>query len=441
MRMNLGRRRLNGDETQIREFVYLDETSVESLLASVDGEILVQRTNTSSRSSEAGIAAQADGKTPFGKVSFAPTLKKSSGSEVQELRKSVAQSAFARFRSNNFQQFVIRPLASGAKRRKIKRLLDELEPKALRKLGQGIPLDELRRGDLLEVETDLVAADIFKARTAISAVTDVVEAYPSFLTVELRDQLKLARPLTSLIDSLNGNAIPVVGENPSIYVSEINGRKWLMSGYSSDHDSVEHNLALEGQALRPWFWGDVGRILFRPARFRMLCRVLNPSLTNAPSSSYTGTILRTIDDGLASTVDGLGSMFLGALRSGHQAAAQKADEHVSSSPVVSRYVEKLAFAIADAELVLPPEVEAHLSTLDLHALPTSAQTDVFLIIDRALDLRPATIGEDALSALRDDIRTEFGLWPWSPAQITQAADVAPERATSFLEVAIVAVYW
>lgn len=430
-----------GDETQVREFVYLDETTVESLLASVDGEILVQRTNTQTRSNEAGVGGQAEGKVPFGKVSFAPTLKRSRGSEVQELRKSVAQSAFARFRSKNFHQFVIRPLGAGARTRRMKRQLGQFEAKALRKFGQGVPLDELRRGDLLEVETDLVAADIFKARTAISAVTDVVEAYPSFLTIELRDQLKLARPLTSLIDRLNGNAIPVVGENPSIHVRNIDGRSWLLNGHSPDIDGAVPELTLEGQALRPWFWGDVGRILFRPARFRMLCRVLNPTLTDAPSSSYTGTILRTIDEGLASTVDGMGSMFLGALRTGHQAAVKKVDGLGSSSAVLSRYVEKLALAAGAAELTLPAEVEANLLTLDLRAQSVSAQTEVFRLIDRSIDFETVMPSEHDLARIRDDVRSEFGLWPWSSAKITSAQSTTVEQAKSFLEVAIVAVYW
>jgi hypothetical protein len=257
-------RRVTTDESPIREFAYLDEVSVESLLASVDGEVLVQRTSTESRSSEAGLGAGLGASTPFGKASFAPALKQTRGNEVQELRKSVAQSAFARLRNKNFNRFVIRPLRLPVSKR-IQRRIHDLDPKVLRKYGQGLPLCELKRGDLLEIETTIAAADIFKVRTAVSAITNVVDAHPSFLTTELRDQLGLAKPLVTLIDSLNGDAIPVRGEAASVTITDVAGEPWLVSA-SATPGITGQSLTLESQAFARWFWGDVGRILFRPAR-------------------------------------------------------------------------------------------------------------------------------------------------------------------------------
>lgn len=431
------------NESDVREFVYLDETSVESLLASVDGEILVQRTNTASKSTEAGIAGKFRAKSPFGHASFAPTLKQSRGSEVQELHKSVAQSAFARFRSKNLTKFAIRPLPAKGLGRRVRRRLKDLDPKAIRNCGQGIPLSDLERGDLLEFETDLVAADIFKARTAISAVTDVVDAYPSFLEVDLRESLKLARPLTALIDSLTGASIPVVGESPSIQLAEIGGVRWLVNSSLHAATGAKPQVALEGVALQQWFWGDVGRILFRPARYRMLCRVVNPVLTDTASGSYAGSILRTVSDDLADTVDGLGTMFLGALRSGHRIATEAVTATPGLDPALWAYVREATRLAGSEPTQLACEAIQMFEGVTLRQLSIEQQSLIFSKVDETLALSSSTVDFDARAHLRDRIRTERGLWPWSPAEGTSDAndDSTVSGPDGYLEVAIVAVCW
>jgi len=437
MPFRLFKRKIATDETPIREFVYLDEVSVESLLASVDGEVLVQRTTSESRSTESGFGGTLGANTPFGKASFAPTLKKTRGNEVQELRKSVAQSAFARFRNRNFHRFVIRPLKARVPKYVQRRLLKH-DPKALRKYGQGLPLRDLRRGDLLEIDATIAAADIFKARTAISAITDVVDANPAFLTTELRDQLGLAKPLISLIDSLNGDAIPVRGESTTIATTEIGGEPWLVSA-GTVIGSAGETVTLDSQAFARWFWGDVGRILFRPARYKMLCRVLSTEVRDGPTNSYVGSILRTVSDDLAETVDGLGSTFLSALRAGHEEATSGTSSPVASEVVV-RYLQLLGEARGTEAPVLSPKEAGALSAVDLKQLSVPAQVSFFQAVDEAVGVDPPAVPDVMRADMRDLVRTEFGLWPWSNQP--QAAAAEAQRSSSpLLEVAIVAVYW
>ncbi len=425
----------------IREFVYLNETSVESLLASADGEILVQRTSTASRSSEASLTAGLSGKTPIGKASFAPALKTSKGSEVQELRKSVAQSAFARFRDRNAHQFTIRPVNALTISRRGRKLLKATDGSALKKYKQGIRVSDLKRGDLLEIETDLVAADIYKARTAISAVADVMDAYPSFASIELRDQLRAARPVTALIDSLNGDSIPVFGQNPSIGLQKIDGELWILNkaGISTGDDATK--LSLEAQTLEPWFWGDTARILFRPERYTMLCRVINPSLSEAPSSSYIGAILGTIDSSLATTVDAMGSMFLGAMREGHHKSTETTAFQTTSLEVINNYVSKLGEHMPSAPLALPSEMRGSMSRVNIKQLTPESQVDFFGALDEALGVTDEDISPQVKVAIRDAVRTEHRLWPWSRDPSTPSTQSEPPTSNAYLEVAIVAVYW
>lgn len=434
------RRRSFGSE--IREFVYLDETSVESLLASVDGEILVQRTDTQSKSRESSMTAGISKKTHFGQASFAPTLKTVRGTEVQELRKSVAQSAFARFRAKNISKFALLPRGSVRVGPIDKFLLGRRAPRTMKRLGQGIPLKDLKRGDLLEIDTDLVASDIYKARTAMSAVTSVVESFPTFLTIELRDALKNARPLTELIDSLTGNAIPVVGQNPGIAVLDVQGEPWLVNAsILSSGPTNAAELALESVANPRWFWGDVGRILFRQTRFTMLCRVVNPALTNAESGSYVGSILRTINDDLAETVDGLGTMFLGALRSGHN-NNKLAPSGGPLDPALLDYAARIQELAGRAEAPVPIGMSEFFGGQRLKGLNVDAQTAAFKLTDQLAQITDEEVGIEKRLELREAMRELHGLWPWSPvASQKGSSEPDDDLNVRFLEVAIVAVYW
>jgi len=434
------RRRQKTSESSIREFVYLDEISVESLLASTDGEVLVERTSTESRSSESSLSGSVEGKTPFGVASFSPALSKSRGNEVQELRKSVAQSAFARFRTKNISQFVIRPLP-GRISKGVQRKLNALDASTLRKYGQGLPVAELKRGDLLEIEATIAAADIFKVRTALSAITGVVDSHPSFLTTEIRDQLAMSKPLISLIDSLNGDAIPIRGESASVIVSDVSGEPWLLSPQGVVSPSGQE-LAVEAQTLARWFWGDVGRILFRPARYKMLCRVLLPELRDDPSGSYVGSILRTVSDDLAQTVDSLGSNFLSALRTGHQQGVSGANV-LRTEDVLARYVQLLneVTEVHGSMVQLSAGETAILGGLSLKQASVPVQTEFFRAIDRAAGVDASRVSEEARGALRDRVRDEFGLWPWSVPTGAASIDTPAPSSPPLLEVEIIAVYW
>ena len=425
------RQKRKRQEAEIREFVYLNETSVESLLASTDGEILVETNRSTSKSRDASITGSVNGL--FGEAQYSPTLKRSHTTTGSELRKSVAQSAFARFRRRNQDQFRLRPLDVARTSRRVGQKLSERDPRTLRRLKQGVPVRELRRGDLLEIDAAVTAADIFKARTAMISVAEVVEAYPSFLTVEQRDAFKAARPLTELIDRLNGNTIPVKGET-GLSVTEISGAPWLLLGAEAHGRPVQLDSALQAQ----WLWGDAGRILFEEHRFRLLCRVVNPSLETAPASTYVGTILRSIDPALSHTIDGLGGLFLGSLRDGHERARDRRGPGDRGSDAVRWYAEELA---REAGTQLSVEALGALSAVHLGRLDMHKQIEVLDSIDLVVLGADASCEAEVRASLRDRMRTEFALWPWSKDANEPKPEPTSAPATNYLRVEIVAVYW
>jgi hypothetical protein len=410
---------------EIREFIYLDEIGVESMLAAVDGEILVQTTKSTSRSREFTAGATKLGDAPLGAAEVATGLRVGRTRAQEETRKSVAQSAFARFRRNNYQSFVLRQTPTY--RWLAKRRVNALDPKALRKYGAGVPIKNLRRGDLIELEVTLAAADSYQVRTAINAVADVVYSFPDLLPLEQREAFRQVRPLTALIDNLNGEAIPVVAALPNLQRVDIEGEAWLTVTPGESNDDVEFHAV----TMPNWFWGDLGRTLFQSRRYTVLCRIIDPTLRHESASSYVGAILNVIHPQLAATVDNIGPTMMGALRQGTVRGANRQP---------SAWL--IAYADGVAELTKSTRTGPDLSkmpAIDVKQTPMAKQLEFFAAIDHHYGIASGEMAEE-LSALRHGVRDQFGLWPWSESPQASTPDVSA-AVTPRLEVELIAAYW
>lgn len=410
---------------EIREFIYLDEIGVESMLAAVDGEILVQTTNSTSKSREFSAGATTSGDAAVGTAEVTTGLKFGRTRSQEETRKSVAQSAFARFRSKNHQSFVLRH--ASAYRWCTKRRVQSLNQKALRKHGAGIKISDLRRGDLIELEVTLAAADSYQVRTAINAVADVVNSFPELLPLEQREVFRQVRPLTALIDNLNGEAVPVVAALPNLRRVSIDGEDWLTVTPGASSETVE----LHAVTMTNWYWGDLGRTLFQSRRYTVLCRVIDPELRPEPASSYVGAILNVVHPQLAATVDNIGPMMLGALRQGTEKGAA---EHPSEW--LAAYSDDVAKLVKSD--VAGPDLSG-VAAVDAKQMPMAKQLELFAAVDQHYGIAAGTMANE-LMTLRNQVRDRFGLWPWS-ASTPAAATKQPGPAAPRLDVELIAAYW
>ncbi len=79
-------------ENPLREFVYLDDTSVYSLVASYGGMIRIQETQTNSATSKIGVGASFSSGFMANESELNASLATTRGQEHQVLRKAVIQS-------------------------------------------------------------------------------------------------------------------------------------------------------------------------------------------------------------------------------------------------------------------------------------------------------------------------------------------------------------
>lgn len=148
-------------QATLREFVYLDEVSVYSLIASRLGPIASEFTETEKASLKAEVANSG------GSVDI--------GSQV--LRKSTVQTTFKELYELELNSFAIRPIPEQLKPPNIHNFYDLVRKREkLAADGWIIDSEKLVRGQLLELEVQLEAEDVFHVSAVISAFLEILLA-------------------------------------------------------------------------------------------------------------------------------------------------------------------------------------------------------------------------------------------------------------------------
>ena len=235
---------------ELREFIYLDELSVRSLLASLgEGGIPIETTSGSTNKTVKGANTKIS--APAGPISG--TLGGSYRSEDQDTSEVVsslegAQSKFTQlYRDENFEK------ALSIKKVKQNRGQQELPTHSL---------EEFDRGRIIEVRVELQANLLFRLYQVIEYVRDVA---PEEIDPDAEQNLALIR------ESI-GNSVPVVGimTDYEWTDSEKGSFQTLPSDQKPNENSVVKIVSeLELDNLR----GDPIRTLSNEDEFIMLCRI------------------------------------------------------------------------------------------------------------------------------------------------------------------------
>ena len=268
-----------------REFVYLDEVSVYSILASRKDGIATQFTETqtyslnSELSSSAGVGfsatrAKLDSKIQAGQVQ---------GSQV--LRKAIIQSSFKELYDIERPDLALRARVEGdvPKVRDADDLLRILGDNS----GDGWLVDAstIHRGDLLEVHVELAAEPIFQMATLITAFSELTENKEVLFGRSITSQVSEMQAMAHLLDSMLVGLVPIRGRLLDYDCLTIEGREVLI--HRSLLNEIEGGAQLQtqpavvvGVAQGDLFWKDIRRVLFSRAPYTLFCRLATSGLTD-----------------------------------------------------------------------------------------------------------------------------------------------------------------
>jgi hypothetical protein len=274
-------------EKPLREFVYLDETSVYSLYASRFGEIPSERTDTLTqvRQSEVGGSL-----SPAANVSGARLTARAMSSQSQQsqvVSRAIVQSTFKDLLEKERKSLSLRHVPHFEKTPRVQNLgalsTGERPSRRLKKLRKkGFVIDPLAltRGALLEIEVELESEFVFRFSSVVQEFAGMFGKNPALFGQD-EEQIAEFSSISDIVERLLVGLIPLRSRavDYSVVVFDASEdeklvvHNRLLEGLQEKGGFTTHPLFVVGVTEQALFWKDIRRVLFAGQRFRVLCRV------------------------------------------------------------------------------------------------------------------------------------------------------------------------
>ena len=311
-------RRLN---SPFREFVYLDEVSVYSLIASKLGPIAAEFTDTQTATLQEGLTASLGASAGVGKTEIGSNLSSSRSRSSQVLRKSTIQTTFRELRGlaeSELRLVMMRGQVAPAP--ESIRALDMTTLLAgLQRDGWIVDPSSLARGDLFEVEVELGADDIYNVSTIISSIIELAREQPALFGVADASNLAEIEAMSRLLEKLLVGLVPVRGRCTEWSVLSMEGTDWIVNAQVLEAlalraGALARSLHVVGVLQEALFWQDIRRVLFSESRYLMMCRLGQDGISNSWTPVKLADVLATVLPDMRSVLANLGETALTAMR-------------------------------------------------------------------------------------------------------------------------------
>jgi hypothetical protein len=266
-----------GGKADLREFVYLDEVSVYSLIASRTGAVPSEITETESALLRSELSSSVGANAGVAKAEVGSTLEAQQSKGSQVVRKALVQSTFKELfdlESGSLPLRAAPPAGDPPAPADAEALL------ALATSGPGlwvVSTDALHRGTLFELEVELEAEGIFRMSAMMTAFFEIVDENPKMLGSLSVPNLLDSFAVNKMLERLLAGLVPVRGRAVHHRYVKV-GSKGLIVHTSVLERMGEHGLPVQpifvvGVAERELFWRDIRRVLFSGSRYSVLCRL------------------------------------------------------------------------------------------------------------------------------------------------------------------------
>ena len=442
-----------------REFVYLDDVSVLSILASRTGGIATEYSESQTTSQNSEVTGSLGVGLAGTKANLGTKMRASQVEASQVSRKAIIQTNFKELYDIERSE-----LALGRPNHGHPPPVDSIH--GLENLlgtsnGTGLLVDPrtLHRGQLLEVDVELDADPIFRMATIITTFFEMMEDSKALFENSLTAQLPGIGSVARLLESLLSGLVPIRGRLVDYAWTRICSRDVLVH-YSlldqmpTDARPEAHPAFLVGVAQNDLFWKDIRRVIFSQARYTVFCRLATSGLTDRWSPVKMADVFSGIASDFDKLIQGLGDELMSAFNKGVRSATPPTPVDVLSTrlnqdpqrgkPLLRNYVESLAeYHQQDIE---PALVEA-LTRVDSHPDNWLDSVDgyrpVFAEVTKRVDdllhlkTPPTTAHELRVQAL-DQSRLKESL---ALDGSTTSGDLSEPRCERFLDSEIIAIYW
>lgn len=427
------------DLHELREFVYLDEVSVTSLLASREGGVPKEITESQSTGFKGEVSGQANASAGVFKGQLASKWERSGGTNSQVVRQATVQTLFKLLYDLEAKDLVLtsRPARASA---------PPAEMKGSPRDKKAVSVTDLRRGALIEVEVEVATADIFQMTSALGTFKEITDDHES-----LREQIDPATmgeltTISSVVEKLLVGLIPLRCRVVNYELVDNADGKELMPLDANISTALETRpvkpLYIVGDTEQALFWKDIRRVLFSESRFRMFCRVSSDGLLTTWSPVKLAEVLRKIDPQLGAKISLMGTIAIDAIaRSGGMHNLAKTTRlaallEYGRALVAANGIEPNEDQIRELTETAAHAEHAWTSVAGSRKAFEQIQNVAARIVDKELD--PALFTA-ARAKVREQFRLSFDGQLINPSNLD---DIDPKaEPEDLLEVEIIAIYW
>ena len=314
------------EKGMLREFVYLDEVSVYSLIASRLGPIAAEFTDTETSSLQSEIGSSIGAGVGIAKVDVNSKILNNQTNGSQVLRKSIVQTTFKDLYEYELDSLSIQPIPGDLKPPKIHNI-DELLAATRTSVDRYWIVDpiNLSRGELFELEVQLEADPIFRVNAVASAILEILEEDAETFGLDANGDLNQMKSVGRILEKLLGGLVPISGKAIDYCVVELEGKEWivnrkLLQDLPSTDQPITYPVFVVGVAEQALFWKDLRRILFSNARYRVLCRIGQTGLQTSWTPVKLAHVLESVIPGFTSQINSVGSNALATMIDSNKAA-------------------------------------------------------------------------------------------------------------------------
>ncbi len=383
----------------LREFVYLDEVSLTSLLVSQRDTIPEHVTSGRSVSEQAEISAKASVDAVAAKAESATRYQTANSSSVESSRKAVVQTLFNELRDDAKLPIALHDDAVGPVPIPVDSATED-------EGHRGWRSEDLLRGQLIELEVVLEVDPVFKLGTMVSEFSAMAAEYPQMAGPAGLAMLDEIEPVKKVLDRLLAGLIPVRATACNYVVATVDGQEYVVrSDTANELSATVRPLEIVGVTEHVGYWKDIRRVLFSSGQFKLLCRVARPGLHETWTPVKVAHLFGDVAPSLVEQIDTLSR----AGTTGLDGLASSGQSHLALVRALAAYADQIA-------------------SMTNQSLQPSAAVELIEIAAQAVDEASPSVQRQAFAAVRELIVAEDSDRALTPEQDLDARRIARERA-------------
>jgi hypothetical protein len=434
----------------LREFVYLDEVSVTSLLSSRLGKVPSEFTDTLTESTTAGINSSIGANAAVLKSSIGSSIESSLTQDTKILSKATIQATFKRLYEGEADHLALRPIHPSEPRPTADDARRFIESRSETVALHPWVIDpaRLERGSLVEIQMELQADPIFRLSTMVGTFAELASESKELSAQVDQQGLEKAIEVNRVLEKLMVGLVPLRCRIVDYVSVALGSREYLMHrGLLQQLQASERpparDIYLVGVAEQSLFWRDIRRVLFSNLRFRAFCRLNHDGLTDAWTPVKLAHVFGEVAPGLERDMAlfSSGALNAMALSSGSQTPVVE-----PGYQALVRFSELLAASLG---IVLAPDDYQRIEVLageSIHLMMSvpDRRKAFKWIADLVVSHSSTIVNPDTVSELRVQACQEFGLLPGGLIVTSDPSIASPEMShsdESFIDAEIIAIYW